>query len=74
MVIFRSLALGQTVTVLRGTQTQVYTTGLFWDYIRGHLLYVDKYYYEARIRVLDTGDDLYISLGENFLALKAKFS
>lgn len=74
MIPFRSLTLGQTLTVLRGTQTQEYTTGLFWDYIRGHLLYVDKYYYEVRIRVLETDEDLFIGLGENFLPCKAKFS
>lgn len=70
LIAFRSLTLGQTVTVLDGTQTQVHTTGLFWDYMRGHLLYVDKYYYEVRLRVLDTGEDLYISLG-TFLLSKA---
>lgn len=69
MIGFRSLTLGQTVTVLDGTQTQVDTTALFWDYLRGHLLYGDRYYNEVRIRVLDTGEDLYITLGEHFLAM-----
>lgn len=74
MILFRSLTLAQTVAPLRGSQTQVYTTGLFWDHIRGHLLYVDKYYYEVRIRVLATGEDFFIGLGENSLPCKAKFS
>lgn len=55
--------------VLVGTETQEYTAGLYWDYMEEHLLYVDKYYYEVRMRALDTGEDLYIGLGEHFLAM-----
>lgn len=62
----RSSTLGQTlVTVLPSTVNLRYSAGLYWDYNRQHLLYVDRTLKQFHLADFTMGLDVFITTSKN---------
>lgn len=61
----RSLTLGQTlVTSIPLTALLHHTEALYWDFSRGHLLYIESFRKQIHVLDLQTGQDVFITTGK----------